>query len=687
MILRKVKLTNFGIYNGEQEFDLLPLPTAQFNRPIIFVRGKNGVGKSTLVTAIRLCLHGALALDQRVAQQEFDDFLLRQIHRYPDGGDQPTAASVEVQFDYVNLGKKVTYRVVRAWNRQGNRVVKQLSIWGNDEPLSDGGMEQSETWLRELVPPGVLNLFFFDGEKIQTLAEDSDHSHLLLAETVRNLLGLDTVEQLGKDLDLYIARQRTHSQVLHLQEELEMLLVETTALEAQLVDSGQRQLELEAKVGASQALIAAQERRISAEGGKFASEREERLAQRQTLEAEIEALRRQVGELCSGLLPFAIVPKMLQAVSNRLEREYEITQEQIAQQALERRLGQLAVRLRSPEFWSTFEEKVDAQLQATLLTQITAELQTATGPMAAATEPLLLQVSDKERSTLQSWIGQALDQTPQRFSEAISLLNERETQLAEVKAALARTPTVESIQPLLTQLHQLHHQLGGLEHEHKRVRDEQQRLAYRKDQVSMQRQRIRDQIDAHEKETSRIFLASRTQKVLEAYQARVTARKISHLETLLVNRFNQICRKKNFLDRVQIDPQTFQTTLFRLGKEFSRKQLSAGENQLFAMATLWALREVSGRPMPVIVDTPLSRLDSEHRISMMQEFFPFVSQQTLILGTDIELDDELYRYLQPAISHTYELRFDPVQGTTSVEHTIPQPDPRPSILIEQLTLL
>ena len=72
MIIRKIKLTDFGIYRGAYEFDLLPLPTSRFNRPLIFFRGKNGVGKSTLVTAIRLCLQGALALDQRTTQQEFD---------------------------------------------------------------------------------------------------------------------------------------------------------------------------------------------------------------------------------------------------------------------------------------------------------------------------------------------------------------------------------------------------------------------------------------------------------------------------------------------------------------------------------------------------------------------------------------------------------------------------------------
>ena len=91
--------------------------------------------------------------------------------------------------------------------------------------------------------------------------------------------------------------------------------------------------------------------------------------------------------------------------------------------------------------------------------------------------------------------------------------------------------------------------------------------------------------------------------------------------------------------------------------------------------------------MPVIVDTPLSRLDSEHRASMMQEFFPFVSQQTLLLGTDVELDDELYTYLQPAISHTYELKFDAIEGKTRVEYRMPQADLGRIVLVEQLAFL
>lgn len=99
-------------------------------------------------------------------------------------------------------------------------------------------------------------------------------------------------------------------------------------------------------------------------------------------------------------------------------------------------------------------------------------------------------------------------------------------------------------------------------------------------------------------------------------------------------------------------------TLYRAGKPFPRAQLSAGEDQIFAIATLWALREVSGRPLPVIIDTPLSRLDDEHRRTMLAEFMPQVAQQVIVLATNVEIDDATFRFLEPAVSHAYLLNAD-----------------------------
>ncbi|MBK8935106.1 MAG: hypothetical protein IPM76_22880 [Chloroflexi bacterium] len=136
------------------------------------------------------------------------------------------------------------------------------------------------------------------------------------------------------------------------------------------------------------------------------------------------------------------------------------------------------------------------------------------------------------------------------------------------------------------------------------------------------------------------------------------AGKLTQLGMQLTKRFNQLSRKRNFIERVSIDPETFHVTLYRGGQPFPRRQLSAGEDQIFAVATLWALREVSGRPLPVIIDTPLSRLDDAHRRTMLAEFMPQVAQQVIVLATTTEIDDQTFAFLQPAVSRAYLLQAD-----------------------------
>ena len=102
------------------------------------------------------------------------------------------------------------------------------------------------------------------------------------------------------------------------------------------------------------------------------------------------------------------------------------------------------------------------------------------------------------------------------------------------------------------------------------------------------------------------------------------------------------------------------------GKPLPKAQLSAGEKQIYSIAMLWALAKVSGRPLPVIVDTPLARLDSDHRRLLIEEYFPTASHQVLILSTDTEVDQSYFSHLRRSISHAYHLEFDSVENTTMI---------------------
>ena len=141
-----------------------------------------------------------MALGPRVTQREYETYLERRQHRYADG-ETAVLTSVEIEFDHVVLGRRHRYRIVRSWHKKNRQLATELLIWVDDEPSLDTE-DEKEFLLRELIPPGVAELFFFDGEKIATLSETGDASNRLLADTVRNLLGLHLVEQLDRDLDI-----------------------------------------------------------------------------------------------------------------------------------------------------------------------------------------------------------------------------------------------------------------------------------------------------------------------------------------------------------------------------------------------------------------------------------------------------------------------------------------------------
>ncbi len=124
-----------------------------------------------------------------------------------------------------------------------------------------------------------------------------------------------------------------------------------------------------------------------------------------------------------------------------------------------------------------------------------------------------------------------------------------------------------------------------------------------------------------------------------------------------------MARKGDISLKAKIDPKTFEVCLLnQSGDEINKQQLSAGEKQIFAIAILEALARTSGRKLPVIIDTPLGRLDSHHRSNLVENYFPSASHQVVILSTDTEIDQVYFETLKPHISHVYNVEYFPEDG-------------------------
>ena len=155
---------------------------------------------------------------------------------------------------------------------------------------------------------------------------------------------------------------------------------------------------------------------------------------------------------------------------------------------------------------------------------------------------------------------------------------------------------------------------------------------------------------------------------MREFLRRATERKIARLSDLVTTSFRYLLRKQQLVERVVIDPTDFTITLVdQSGAVLPKERLSEGEKQIFAISVLWGLSQASARPLPAIIDTPMGRLDSEHRNQLVERYFPHASHQVIILSTDTEIEVNYFEQLQPSVARAYHLNYDEAGRMTNVE--------------------
>lgn len=157
-------------------------------------------------------------------------------------------------------------------------------------------------------------------------------------------------------------------------------------------------------------------------------------------------------------------------------------------------------------------------------------------------------------------------------------------------------------------------------------------------------------------------------KIIERYEIELQKRKIDVLAETITNCYTKLANKKNLIKTIVMDPETLDLKyLSEEGIEIPKDSLSAGEQQLMVISILWALAICSKKKLPVIIDTPLSRLDSLHRTALITTYFPNAGEQTIILSTDSEIDENYYELMRENVGDEFTLKYDEDSKSTSIE--------------------
>jgi DNA sulfur modification protein DndD len=659
MILEHVTLRDFCLFRGEQTFDLTPLPAPRNSgsRAIVLFGGVNGAGKTTLLDAIQLALYGTRARCSKRASLAYDEFLRKSIHH---GVSESEGAGIALAFRFASGGEEHVYDVRRSWNVQGNKVREELRVF------LDGVLDRwhSEHWnqlVEDFFPLEVSQLFFFDAEKIRSLAEDETSSQVLGA-AVKSLLGLDVAERLIADASVVEANLRKKVEATKSRDDRAGLEEEVTTLAVELETIKAKRAELESNRRRSESEAQRLEEEFRAAGGKHWEARGDRKRRQEELNREVKECESGLVALAATELPLSLLDDLLERVKRQDERERLAADVEVVRQILLERDDGLLTLLA--------EAKASAVLVRQVKKHLDDDRQSRT--MSAEETATRLSLNAGARSMLHHLRSRRLDELRREAETLLDRRGQLSREVEDVDRALSITPEDKGIAEFLKRLLEAKERTTILNEEAKQL---DRTIAERRAVWDKQRAQLQaiDEREAREDFTQddrrrMIRIAAKTQDVMREFLARATERKIERLSGLITESFRYLLRKQTMVERIAIDPSKFAITLYsEAGHALSKERLSEGEKQIFAISVLWGLARASAHPLPAIIDTPMARLDAAHRRHLVERYFPHASHQVLILSTDTEVDRHYYEALQPHIARAYHLNYDEQTRATTGE--------------------
>jgi len=644
MKIKTIRVSNYGPFSGTHELDF---NTAGLKN-VVLVGGLNGSGKSSIFMGLKLCLYGRGSIGGGISQKDYQEYLRKLIH-LGNGVLENNEAFVEVSFNISTAGKVDEYAVRRTWRSREKSVAEVIEVTRNGAPLDIFEQSQWQEFIQHLIPQGMLDLFFFDGERISRLTAQSEN--IQLSQSVQTLFGLNTIKQLKSDLR-YIEKAATKGVPTELKQAVDDISQELSAKKGELESLVAKAAELRThKDGKTQALKQA-EQRLHIKGGAIGISRKALNEQISVLQEESSLIKKEMIALFQSELPFAFAGAYLDVAVKALSEEVESR-------------GGAGVK--------TFEEKAKKnreKIEGLLKSKkdFNKILEMLFGVPQTRSTALFDDLSENSIREIAFWFSTSSRQKQAESHRLSIALEKKIREITEAHSKLEHVPDEDDIKEEVLQINSLYREIGALEAEILAKEQAQSKVEQEIRALERKEEEIGGRLDDLAAKDRQSLLVAKSIKALAEFEVELVKNKISSLENNFLACFNQLLRKGDVLKSIHIDPSTFRVTLKnKHDREVELLNTSEGEKQIYAISLLHAITKTSNCSFPIIIDTPMGRLDAVHKNNLVENYFPHASHQVIILSTDTEIDSELATKLNANVARSYTLQFSRETSSTNVE--------------------
>lgn len=641
MIINKLILHNFGVYASTNIFEF------HGKKPIVLIGGMNGRGKTTFLEAVLLALYGSNSFAYNESKYKTFGQYLKSFVNITDG---TLRTYVDLEFSMDSENKEI-YRIHREWTGDKKRTNENISVY-KDQEFNQFLTDNWTMFIENILPSGLSNFFFFDGEKIAELAVENTSDQM--KESIKSLLGISVLDLLQSDLGRIINRT-SKNQVLNteaneiegLRENKEKASTVLEKLDNELEELNKKKTELQHK------LESVRQEYIS-KGGDIVTQRHELFQKRTDISSRMENGREQLVLDAASELPLVLVKDLLRNIREKAEIEQDNRMLTVALQKME-------------QYSSEYEAENGEDKEA-----IIRFIEYVSGKTKRKYTRISYNISDSSLFHLQMLLDeQLLDKklaVKSRQNDMIMMQAEAD----QLDSYLSVDIDEKAIAKIYKNIKQLEQELIEIDVQITRKSNERRtangELMSATSEFSKRVESYLKKVELNDDSDRIIKYSHMANTILEEYKVRLQKNKIEIVAETMTSCYKRLANKKNLIEKIEMDPVTLDLKYFDSdGKEVNKSSLSAGEKQLMVISLLWALALCSKKKLPVIIDTPLSRLDSAHRVSLIQTYFPQASEQTIILSTDSEIDKNYYEIMKDNIGDEFTLIYDDETKSTTIK--------------------
>ena len=680
MRIKQLKLNNIGPFIGERCFSF---HTDNPQKQIVLIGGRNGAGKTTLFESIRLCLYGYKLYGYRQNSRTYTDKIKKLINDQSKTAS-PAVAEISMQILMEDGYANNIFEIKRKWILNGNSFEEELRIYKDEKLLTSEQMQDFDSYLMQLIPPALFNFHFFDGEKISDFVFDHTNSQAF-RKAFLQICGLDTFDLIEEQLQDNIRVSKGNAKK-DVQSEYESAKSELTKMKETWTQINNTVKKFTLKIADIKEKIASLDQEMQRYGG--VENHKWKIYEQELKEEENkrDELRHMLKASANDVVPFIILKDQLEELRQQLVNEDKLRKNRLFREKLSDPFLKGKLRKELGSFLMPPNSEISEEFLTALYKVLSEDI--------SENESEILDVSENDTVDLSAKIHYFQNYDIQKLIEAEQAL---EDSLEHTKQLRAKMDSKEEISSdrYLVQKNDLLMQLDSARQKLMEEKDNLSRTEESLKDAQKKYQKAYEDYKAMLKERSVTDMAARALLAFEELKQNLYAKYVAKVEQSFSRNFHRLISKTDLIDGIYIDSQ-FEVIAYKnlnieiadfwkRVKEFGEESVcdavgeracemiknygrfsgeilvpvkveqhfSAGEKQIFVMALYQSLAEIRTSELPFVIDTPLARIDSEHRKNILNCFFCRLPGQVIILSTDEEIDTESVGLLLDKISDVY----------------------------------